>query len=108
VKDFTMRTTASALIITPAMAAGKDRAQRMSCSMPAMCMAAAIASSILIETDVMTAPVSFITRLLTLSLILSIVLLGILITLALSGLTGLDLINLVGLKNRPARLGIET
>ncbi|MGB8343388.1 MAG: hypothetical protein WCD86_00815 [Ktedonobacteraceae bacterium] len=62
----------------------------------------------MIETDVMTAPVSFITRLLTLSLILSIVLLGILITLALSGLTGLDLINLVGLKNRPARLGIET
>lgn len=64
--------------------------------MPAMCMAA-IASIMLIETDVMTAPVSSITPLLALSLILSIVMLGIIITLALSGLTGLDLINLVGL-----------
>lgn len=85
-----MRTTASALSIMPAMAAGKDRAQRMSCSMPAMCMAATIASSILIETDGMTAPVSFITSLLALSLILSIMLLSILITLALSGPTRSD------------------
>ena len=92
-----MRTTASALSITPAMAAGKDRAQRISCSMPAICMAAAIASSIFIETDFIKAPVSSITLLLTLSHILSSVLLGILITLALSGLTGLELIDLVGL-----------
>jgi hypothetical protein len=86
-----MRATASALSITPAMAAGKDRAQRMSHSMPVMCMAA-IASIMLIETDVMTAPVFSITPLLALSLIL-----GIIITLALSGLTRVDLINLVGL-----------
>lgn len=79
------------------MAAGKDRTQRMSHSMPATCMAAAIASIMLIETDVMTAPVSSITPLLALSLILGIVLLSMIITLALSGLTGLDLINLVGL-----------
>lgn len=64
--------------------------------MPAMCMTA-IASIMLIETDVMTAPVSSITPLFALSLILSIVLISIIITLALSGLTGLDLINLVGL-----------
>ena len=102
-----MTTTASALSITPAMAAGKDRAQRMSCSMPAMCMAAAIANIIFIETDVMTAPVSFIALSLSLTLILAITLLGVLIILALSGLTGSDLINLVGLKNRPTRLGIE-
>ena len=92
-----MRSTASALSITPAMAAGKDRPQRMSSSMPAMCMATTITSIMLIETDVIKAPVSSITLLLTLSLILSIVLFGILITLALSGLTGLDLIDLVGL-----------
>ncbi len=92
-----MTSTASALCITPAMAAGKDRAQRMSCSMPAMCMVAAIANIIFIETDAMTAPVSFIALSLSLTLILAITLLGVLIILALSGLTGLDLINLVGL-----------
>lgn len=102
-----MRATASALSITPAMAAGKDRAQRMSHSMPAMCMAAAIASIMLIETDVMKAPVFSITPLLALSLILSIVLISIILILALSGLTRVDLMNLVGLSRVIGRRDVK-
>lgn len=94
-----MKATACTKSIALAMAAGKDRTQRMPFSMPElyMGMGATIASIILIETVAMTASVSSLMPLLSLALILAVVLLSILLSLVLSGLTGLEISDLVGL-----------
>ena len=78
----------------PAMFAGKDRTHRMS-AMPAMCMASAAASTIIIGTGVI-APVSLFMVVLLVSVLL---LVALVVLLTLSGLTGL-IISLVGLSTR--------
>lgn len=75
----------------PAMFAGKDRTQRMS-AMPAMCMASAAASTIIIGTGTIT-PVSLFVVVLLASVLL---LVALVVLLTLSGLTGL-IISSVGL-----------
>ena len=65
----------------PAMFAGKDRTQRMPFAMPAMCMASAAATTIILGTGVITSVSLFVVLLVT------VLLLGLIISL--SGLTGL-------------------
>jgi len=80
----------------PALFAGKDRAKRMPFFMCAMCFAfAATAATLVIGTGVFTS-VSLFVLLLVVSLQLLVSFL-VLISLTLSGLTGLALIGLVGL-----------
>ncbi len=85
----------SSTLNQPAMFAGKDRTQRMPAmpsAMPAMCMASAAASTIIIGTGVIV-PVSLFVVVLLVSVLL---LVALVVLLTLSGLTGL-LISSVGL-----------
>jgi NhaP-type Na+/H+ and K+/H+ antiporter len=91
----------------PAMVAGRGRTERMPFAMPAMamCMSAAAASTILIETGANT-PVSLFV--LALPLVVLLVSLVVLISLILTGLTGLvGLESLVGLMTKLATKTVQ-